>query len=182
MKDSSVQAVFLDRDGTLGGTDHVLLPGQLELFPFVQESIHRLKAAGIWVYSFTNQPLIARGEAVREDFEQELLSFGFDKVYLCPHEHGEGCLCRKPATGMLMQAANENGLDLKQCVVIGDRWKDMVAAYEAGCNRVLVKTGAGQREWDKYQNDEFFGSWKAAVPHFIAEDLNDAVRWVFERS
>jgi hypothetical protein len=60
-----------------------------------------------------------------KDFEKELTSFGFDKVYICPHQHNEGCSCRKPAIGMLIQAAKENNLDLKQCVVIGDRWTDL---------------------------------------------------------
>ncbi|MBP1947079.1 histidinol phosphatase-like enzyme [Virgibacillus litoralis] len=94
------------------------------------------------IISFTNQPGISRGEAKREEFESELKGFGFDKVYLCPHQQNEGCNCRKPSTGMLLQAAEDNNLNLNQCFVIGDRWTDMLAAKDAGCIQVLVKTGA----------------------------------------
>lgn len=46
---------------------------------------------------------------------------------------------------MLLQAANENDLDLRKCVVIGDRWTDLVSAQEAGCIKILVQTGAGKK-------------------------------------
>lgn len=46
-------------------------------------------------------------------------------LYLCPHEHNSGCNCRKPLPGMLLHAAEENDLDIKKCVVIGDRWTDL---------------------------------------------------------
>ncbi|GAA0458403.1 HAD-IIIA family hydrolase [Alkalibacillus silvisoli] len=137
------KAIFIDRDGTIGGTDKVVFPRDFQLYPFVGNSIYKLKKLGNPIFSFTNQPGISRGEATREDFERELIGFGFDKVYLCPHQHNEGCQCRKPSTGMLIQAAKENNLNLKECVVIGDRWTDMLAAQEAGCIKVLVKTGAG---------------------------------------
>lgn len=182
MKLSSIQAVFLDRDGTIGGTDHVILPGDFRLFPFVPDSIDSLKASGTRIYSFTNQPMIADGEAMSEDFESELLSFGFDKVYLCPHKHGEGCHCRKPSSGMLVKAAEENALELKRCVVVGDRWTDMVAAQAVGCIKVLVKTGSGQRDLEQYRNNKYFGDWLEAYPDFIAKDVNDAVKWILENN
>ncbi|MDO3410579.1 hypothetical protein QWJ34_12475 [Saccharibacillus sp. CPCC 101409] len=95
----SLQAVFIDRDGTIGGTDRVILPGAFTLFPYVQQSMDLLKRLKIPIFSFTNQPEISRGEAAQEDFVAELLGFGFDQVYLCPHEHGTQRGCRKPAPG-----------------------------------------------------------------------------------
>lgn len=174
------QAVFIDRDGTLGGTDRLVLPGDFELFPQVQISIDSLRAAGMLICSFTNQPGITRGEAAKDEFEAELLGFGFDKIYLCAHEHGAGCPCRKPSPGMLLKAAEENNLDLRKCFVIGDRWTDMVAAKEDGCKKVLVKTGAGAKELEKFNNNEYFGKWKEAYPDFIATDFNKVVRWILE--
>ncbi|MFB4322493.1 HAD-IIIA family hydrolase [Paenibacillus sp. CR_12] len=174
------QAVFIDRDGTLGGTDRVVLPGEFELYPKVKDSIQSLRAAGMLICSFTNQPGIARGEATMGEFESELSAFGFDKIYLCGHEHGADCECRKPSAGMLLKAAEDNHLDLAKCYVIGDRWTDMVAAKEAGCKKALVMTGAGAKELEKYNNHEFFGKWKDAYPDFIATDLNEAVTWILE--
>lgn len=176
-----IQAIFIDRDGTIGGSDEVTLPGTFELFPSSYSALELLKRNKIPVFSFTNQPGISRGESKLNDFVSELTLFGFDKVYICPHQHGEvGCTCRKPSPGMLFRAAQENNLELEDCVVIGDRWTDMIAAKRAGCIRVLVKTGSGSKDLAKYQSNQFFGEWLEAVPDYIADDLLDAVNWLLK--
>ncbi|MBS8263670.1 HAD-IIIA family hydrolase [Mesobacillus boroniphilus] len=177
----NIQAVFIDRDGTLGGSDKVIYPGDFELYPGVQESIKLLKDNNILVYSFTNQPGIANGEAAVGQFETELKSFGFDKAYICPHRHDGGCSCRKPSAGLLEKAAEENELDLRQCVVIGDRWTDMLAGNEVGCLKILVKTGSGQEAYDKYINKQYFGRWGEIQLDFFASDLNEAISWLMRR-
>ncbi|GGH88255.1 histidinol-phosphate phosphatase family protein [Pullulanibacillus pueri] len=133
------------------------------------------------ICSFTNQSGISRGEVTSEEYEQELKGFGFDRVYLCPHQHHEECRCRKPSIGMLLQAAKENNLDLKDCVVIGDRWTDMLAASEVGCLKILVITGAGKEALNKYQNHEYFGQWSMVSPDFVARDFQEAANWVLSR-
>lgn len=175
-----IEAVFIDRDGTIGGSNEVVYPGEFELFPFTLKSMEMLKNAGILVFSFTNQPGIARGEAQLDDFLNELNSFGFNKIYICPHQHGEGCTCRKPSPDMLIKAAKDNNLELKNCVVIGDRWTDMLAAEQAGCTKILVKTGSGEKDLSKYQNNQFFGKWLEAAPDYAAENLLDAVNWLLK--
>lgn len=172
------KAIFIDRDGTIGGTDRVVYLGEFQLFPFVNESIYKLKSLGNLIFSFTNQPGIARGEATIEDFEKELKGIGFDKVYLCPHQHNEGCQCRKPSPRMLIQAAKEYNLNLKECVVIGDRWTDMLAAQKAGCIKILVKTGAGEEDFKKYRNQEYYGKYAEVSPDYFASDFQDAVEWI----
>lgn len=174
----NIQAVFIDRDGTIGGSEEVIYPGEFQLFPNVQESIQQLKKAGVLICSFTNQPGVSKGESTFDSFDHELRSFGFDRVYLCPHEHHEGCTCRKPSSGMLKKAAEENNLDLKKCVVIGDRWTDLLAADEVGCTKILVKTGSGKAAFTKYHNGEFIGRWGEVKPDFVAEDFNEAVKWL----
>jgi len=175
---SNIQAVFIDRDGTIGGSDRVIYPGEFNLFPGVAESILILKKNGVLICSFTNQPGISAGETTTESFMEELTGFGFDHVYLCPHAHGGGCECRKPSSGMLIKAARDLSLDLGRCVVIGDRWTDLLAAENAGCKKVLVKTGSGKEAYDKYIKNEYFGRWGEVKPDFVAEDLNEAVRWL----
>ena len=173
-----IQAVFIDRDGTIGGSDEVIYPGEFELFPDVAESIQQLKKSGALLCAFTNQPGISKGEASLDSFEKELIGIGFDKIYLCPHQHDEGCQCRKPSPEMLKQAAKDYNLDLAKCVVIGDRWTDLLAADEAGCKKVLVKTGSGTEAFTKYMNKEFFGRWGEVKPDFVAEDVNEAISWL----
>ncbi|MEK3888062.1 HAD-IIIA family hydrolase [Bacillus sp. FSL K6-3431] len=76
-------------------------PGEFELFPDVAESLQQLKKSGILICSFTNQPGISQGEASFQSFEKELKDIGFDRIYLCPHQHNDGCQCRKPSPEML---------------------------------------------------------------------------------
>lgn len=176
----NIQAAFIDRDGTIGGSDQVEYPGDFKLFDGIKESLQLLKKAGISLYSFTNQPGISQGICTYDDFEKEILGFGFDKIYLCPHEHQEGCQCRKPSSFMLKKAAEENELDLKNCVVIGERWTDLLAADDAGCIKILVKTGGGMVAFNKYTKHEFVGRWGEVRPDYIAEDLNGAVKWLLD--
>ncbi len=175
------QAIFIDRDGTIGGSDQVVLPGEFQFFPYAKQVLEELKQAGKLVFAFTNQPVISEGKVTREDYERELKQFGFDSVYLCPHHHVEGCPCRKPSPEMLHQAAREYHLRLNECAVIGDRWTDMLAAHEAGCIKVLVKTGAGEGVYHKYQNQAFFGKWAEVSPDFVADNIKEAVNWLLSK-
>lgn len=173
-----LQAVFLDRDGTIGGSDQVEYPGEMVLYPYTLNAIKVLKDSGIAVYSFTNQPGIANGVVQAIDFEAELTPYGFDGNYICPHKHDEGCKCRKPSAGMLIQASVEKNLDLRRCAVIGDRWTDLMAANEVGAIKIIVKTGAGEAAISKYIKNEYHGSWSTVTPDYIAEDLSAAVNWL----
>ncbi|WLD95353.1 HAD-IIIA family hydrolase [Alkalihalobacillus sp. AL-G] len=160
----------------MGGGDTVHYPGDFKLFSFSQNLINMLKEKGIKVFSFTNQPGTSNGLANEADFIKESESFGFDDVYLCPHHHSVGCACRKPGTGMLLEAAEKHALDLKRCVVIGDRWSDIVAASTVGATKILVKTGAGNDSLNKHRH-----LWTDTQPDYIAEDLKDAVEWMFSK-
>ncbi|WP_347321225.1 kinase [Rossellomorea sp. RS05] len=166
------QALFIDRDGTLGGSSEIEYPGEFEMFPCSVTALKRIKETGIPILSFTNQPGIAARHELKEEFEQELKMFGFDGVYICPHEERERCGCRKPEIGMLKEAAADRGLDLTKCAVIGDRWKDMLAGKKAGCTTVLVRTGAGESEWQKNRMN------LEGTVDYVAEDLQEATRWL----
>ncbi|MEF2965843.1 HAD-IIIA family hydrolase [Paenibacillus sp. M1] len=172
------QAVFIDRDGTIGGTGRFLHPRDFVLFPGAQESINSLKRAGLKVFAFTNQNRISRGAATVEEFISQFNTYGFDDSFICPHGKYEGCNCRKPKPGMLFAAAEKYGLDLSRCVVIGDVGDtDMLAAHFAGAKKVLVRTGWGEGSLSVDRD-----KWKEVEPDFIASDINEAVKWVLERN
>ncbi|KFM98843.1 HAD-IIIA family hydrolase [Bacillus clarus] len=173
---TNIQAIFIDRDGTIGGDTTIHYPGSFTLFPFTRDSLHKLKAQHIKLFSFTNQPGIADGKATASDFIQELKAFGFDDIYLCPHRHGEGCECRKPSTGMLLQAAEKYELDLTTCVVIGDRWTDIVAGAKVNAITILVQTGAGHDALYTYRDQ-----WAHIEPNYIAENFEDATNWILKQ-
>lgn len=47
-----------------------------------------------------------------------------------------------------------------------------------GCIKVLVKTGAGEKVFIKYQNDEYYGQWAKVSPDFVADNFKNAVDWI----
>ncbi|MEC5425799.1 HAD-IIIA family hydrolase [Virgibacillus sp. C22-A2] len=171
-----IEAVFLDRDGTIGGDDTVHFPGSFELFPHSQELISKLKKDEIKVFSFTNQPGISEGKATSQEFIDELTKFGFDDTFICPHSHNEGCSCRKPNTGMLLKGAEKYKLNIENCIVIGDRWSDLVAASKANCIKILVKTGAGNSALN-----EHYDKIKDIDIEYIAENIKDAIDWLYRQ-
>lgn len=138
-------AAFLDRDGVLN-IDHGYAhrPEQLEWVAGAPRAVQLLNEAGYLVFVVTNQAGVARGlydEAAITRFHahmQDALAVcgaHIDAFYYCPH-HPEGvikelavrCLCRKPGTGMLEQAAREWPIDPSRSFMIGDRDSDMAAA------------------------------------------------------
>ncbi|MED5102776.1 HAD-IIIA family hydrolase [Niallia circulans] len=171
-----IEAVFLDRDGTIGGDDTVHYPGKFTLFSDSQQQISKLKEDGIKVLSFTNQPGISEGKATSQEFMEELTKFGFDDIFICPHSQSEGCNCRKPNTGMLINGAEKYKLNLKNCVVIGDRWSDMLAASKTNSIKILVKTGAGHSALN-----EHYEKIKDIEIEYIAEDIKDAIDWLYSQ-
>lgn len=157
------RAVFLDRDGTINEEREYLW--RTEDFCFIDgvvEAIKILKSSGYLVVVVTNQSGIGRGYYSEQDLERlhrhmqnELQSCGtgVDAYYFCPHHplHGRGtygleCDCRKPLPGMLLQAADELGIDLEHSWMVGDKRADMEAGLAAGCRSILVKTGYGAEE------------------------------------
>ncbi|WP_410501291.1 HAD-IIIA family hydrolase [Exiguobacterium acetylicum] len=170
---NSIQAIFLDRDGTIGGDATVHYPGTFTLFPHVASLMQRLRDQGVLLIAFTNQPGISKGFAREEEFRTELQDFGFDDMLICPHAAEDRCSCRKPSPDLLLQAQAKYNLRLEQCVVIGDRWSDMVAAARAGCIKILVRTGAGESSIRDYADRV-----KQANVDYIADDLTDAIAWL----
>ncbi len=169
-----IEAIFIDRDGTIGGDHTIHYPGEFKIFPLSKKLIHQLKSDGINVFSFTNQPGISEGKATIHDFTEELTRFGFDDVFICPHSPTEGCRCRKPGIGMLLHAAEKHNLTLENCMVIGDRWSDMLAASSANCKKILVKTGAGLTSLNEHGEKR-----KDVELDYVAENLADAIDWLY---
>jgi D,D-heptose 1,7-bisphosphate phosphatase len=185
-------AVFLDRDGTIN--EHVGLvsrPEQLQLIPGAASALKRLKAAGAKLLLITNQPVVARemideaGLGLIHDRLQELLAHegaSLDAIFYCPHHpethHSEAsnpyyrreCDCRKPKPGMILEAAEEFGVDMGASYFVGDSTRDIAAASAAGCIPLLVKTGTGGAD----------GACPDAEPEAVLNNLSDAVQWILD--
>ena len=140
------RALFIDRDGTLiTDVGYPRDPALVEPIAGAIDALRELQASFVPVI-ISNQSGIARGlitcaearavhERVVELFARA--GVGFAGAYYCPHAPDAGCACRKPAPGLLLDAARELGLDLARSVMIGDRPSDLAAGRAAGCGRVI---------------------------------------------
>lgn len=137
-------AVLFDRDGTLvHDVPYNGDPALVELRPDALPALARLRAAGVKVGLVTNQSGVALGligadqvEAVNTRVAE--LAGPFDAVVWCPHGPDDGCGCRKPAPGMVLEAARSLGVPPERCAVVGDTGADVGAALAAGARGVLV--------------------------------------------
>lgn len=169
------RAVFLDRDGVLvrtlvgeGAPRSARTVGELELLPDVEEACTLLKEAGFVLVVVTNQPEIARGsvnvETVMRQNDVLRAALPLDEIVVCPHDDQDGCVCRKPQPGMLVDAAARLDLDLGSSFMVGDRWRDVEAGRRAGCRVIFVDRGH-----DEQQGPE---------PDAVVPSLEDAARWI----
>lgn len=155
-------ALFLDRDGVINHEVGYLHRAQdvtwVEgIFSLARTAIR----LGYKLVVVTNQSGIARGYYTMADF-QSLMDWmraefaaqqaPLDAVYLCPYhpEHGVGeyrreHIDRKPGPGMLLRAARDLSLDLKQSVMVGDRCSDIAAANAAGLRQAFLISGTETR-------------------------------------
>jgi D-glycero-D-manno-heptose 1,7-bisphosphate phosphatase len=183
-----VKAVFLDRDNTLIANDGDLGdPRKVVVREGVPAALRQLREAGYLLIVVTNQGGVARGKYSEQDVDAvhqriaELVDAeaGYDglidRFYYCPY-HPEGTVAeyrrehpwRKPQPGMLVQAARDLDLDLKQCWMIGDQARDVQAGAAAGCRTMLVSADAE--------------AGKAARPTRAAPDFAAAVKSILNGS
>jgi histidinol-phosphate phosphatase family protein len=146
------EAVFFDRDGTLVvDVPYNGDPDLVEVVPGARAALARLRDAGIATAVVSNQSGVARGlidrdqvEAVNARIEELLGPMG--PWEWCPHGPEDGCPCRKPRPGLVLQAARALGIDPQRVAVIGDIGADVEAAHAAGARAVLVPTVTTRNE------------------------------------
>lgn len=171
-------AVFLDRDGVLVATEvragkpiAALTLDDFAILSAAPAAVTALKAAGFVTVVVTNQPELARGNvdsATMDAMHARLrAAMPIDAVYVCPHDSGDRCGCRKPAPGMLTQAAADLDLDLPASYMVGDRWRDVGAGRAAGCTTVLIECGYDEPE--------------SLEPDLTARDVADAAAQILDR-
>ena len=187
------RAVFLDRDGVInrmvydaefGTVDSPATPDQLELLPNVGAAIAELNQLDLRVIVVSNQPGIAKGrfttallEATTQKLLQNVRAAGgvIDAVRYCLHhpeakraEYRAHCDCRKPAAGLLFNAAQEFALDLARSFMVGDGVSDILSGQRAGTRTIFVSPRKC------YVCDEL--ARQGVQPDYIVADLAEAVQ------
>ena len=171
------KAVFLDRDGVLNRA--IIKNGkpyppasldELAIIEDVSAALEMLRESGYLLIGATNQPDVARGTTAKELVEKIntvlLNELPLLDIKVCYHDDADGCDCRKPSPGLLLQAADEYDIDLTRSVMIGDRWKDIDAGKHAGCQTIWINRGYLE---------------KSPVPDFVTSSLLEAANWIKER-
>jgi D-glycero-D-manno-heptose 1,7-bisphosphate phosphatase len=175
-------AVFLDRDGTLNRSvvrDGKPFPpatlSEFSLFDGVAADCARLKAAGYALVVATNQPDVGRGtqqQSVIEAMHARLLELvpSLDRIEVC-YDPGRGVPSarRKPAPGMLLDAAKALNLDLARSWMVGDRAGDIDAGHAAGCRTIFIDWGYAEPP-------------PANAPHFTVKSFTAAVGIILAQS
>jgi len=180
-------ALFLDKDGTLlDDVPYNVAPSSMRFAPGAREALILLAAHPVPLFVISNQSGVALGKfrysalnKVEAQLQRMFVECGatLSGVYWCAH-HPQGtvaryatmCVCRKPAPGLLLRAADEHRLDLSRSWFIGDILDDVEAGNRAGCRTVLLDVGH-ETEW-------FAGVQR--VPTARARDLRAAVRLVLD--
>jgi D-glycero-D-manno-heptose 1,7-bisphosphate phosphatase len=154
---SGNRAVFIDKDGTLvEDVPYNVDPALLRFTPHAMDGLRLLARQGYKLIVVTNQPGLAYGRFTRAALAQlhaALAGMMADEhvpladFYACPHAPGpagrvSACLCRKPAPGLLHQAARAHAIDLRRSWMIGDILDDIEAGQRAGCRTVLLDVGS----------------------------------------
>ena len=172
--------VLLDRDGTVIEDKHYLHdPDEVELLPGAVAGLSRMRDLGFGLILVTNQSGVGRGyfthdqvRAVNERLAGMLAEHGleFDGIFYCPHEPEKECDCRKPAPGLVIQAAATLQFDPTESYMIGDKACDVGLGRAVGATTILVRTGKGAVEEPACLD--------AGLVDFVARDLVDAASFI----
>ena len=191
------RAVFIDKDGTLVvDVPYNVDPARVEFTPHAVEALRLLDRAGYALFVVTNQPGLAAGRFSRSEFArlqralidriQNEAGVALAGFYTCPHAPAPraalACLCRKPAPGMLRQAARAHRIDLARSWMIGDILDDVEAGRRAGCRSVLLDVG-NETVWRRsplrepdHRALDLFEAAQHIVATAAAEPATDPVR------
>ena len=144
------KALFIDRDGTIiKDVPYSADPGKIVIYDDAVDLMNNYGKKGYLIVIVTNQSGINRGYFSAKELEKfnsvltgMLKSRGVrvDAIYFCPHKPDENCRCRKPETGMIMDAVSDLGIDVKHSVMAGDRDDmDGELARRTGMKFILLK-------------------------------------------
>jgi len=148
------KAIFLDKDGTLvdGSGYPEIIPADDLMKERVVRGLIKLKNQGFKLIIVSNQSWVSKGRLTKNDVENIFKSLinklkkfeiEIDDYFYCPHKREENCNCKKPSTGMILEAVKKHNLDLSCSYMIGDSDDDILMAKKLNLKTVLVTTGLG---------------------------------------
>lgn len=143
--------LFLDRDGVINERlpgDYVKNTGEFRFTEGTLEALRLLAPLFKYIVVVTNQQGIGKGVMTEADLYRihthmlnEVSRHGgrIDGVYHCPDLAEDNPACRKPNTGMALQAQRQfPGIDFRYSVMVGDSDSDMEFGTRLGMKCVRI--------------------------------------------
>lgn len=152
---NNIKAVYLDRDGVVNHESDAFIKTPEEWIPLpgAIDAIVRLSRLDVIIAICTNQSGIARRIISAQSLamiHRRLIdcvhSAGgrVDSIRYCPHGPDDGCLCRKPLPGMILDLNRNFNVAANNVIMVGDAARDLESAQLAGVHPVLVRSGRGR--------------------------------------
>lgn len=145
------KALFWDRDGVVnelvkrdGGYYSPRVFSEFKLYDSVKAVISHSMSMGYLNIIVSNQPDISREKMLDTELEKMtnyiFSNFTFNDIFYCKHADRDNCSCRKPLSGLFLNAQLKWEINFSKSILIGDSWKDIFAAENVGVNPVLLRT------------------------------------------
>ncbi len=115
------------------------------LYEHVEQTLQTLKNAGLALACITNKP---------EQFTEVLLENINIAQYFSLVVSGDTLPTKKPHPGPLLHAAQEFGVHIDECLMVGDSKSDIEAAKQAGCPVVALSYGYNHGEDIRLHNPD----------------------------
>jgi D,D-heptose 1,7-bisphosphate phosphatase len=164
------KAIFIDRDGTfIEDVGYLKMLEDLRFIPRAVNALQIFHQLGYLNIVITNQSAVARGilspkelNKIHQKMKTLTKDEGgiIDDIFYCPHlpegrisPYNVECECRKPKTGLLMEAVQKHKLNLEECIVVGDKKSDLELARNAGIRGILVLTGYGMKAQNEFEGE-----------------------------
>lgn len=176
----SNRAVFFDKDGVIVDGSMYPIPPKADLLKEAIPGLVALAKTDFELIVVSNQSWIAKGKLTKDEVErifQELSlkiknqGSRLDAYYYCPHGSKEGCDCRKPKPGLILQAAKEHRIDISRSYMVGDMTMDILAGKRAGLTTILVRTCVGGKD----------GEYEV-TPDFVVDDFSAAAKLILSKA
>lgn len=169
------KAFFFDRDGVInysvnrfekeynrviGGAP--LRLEELKFKPNIKNVFDYVRENGFIPIIVTNQPDWIKKKLLINEYERittkicETLKINRSQLFECFHKEGYSleCLCRKPKSGLFLMAKGLYDLDLNKSWIVGDSWKDIMAAHNAGIlNSLFFQDSSKDNSLIRYKKD-----------------------------
>jgi D-glycero-D-manno-heptose 1,7-bisphosphate phosphatase len=170
------KAIFWDRDGTLVELVHrgnqltsAWNLSEIRYLPDAKETITKAHNFGYLNFIVTNQPHVHYGDITLEECLEinnaikARLWVDESVMALVPGDEDY-----KPNAGMINKLIKIYDVDVSQSYMIGDRWKDVLAGYNAGLSTIYVG-----KDYDASYQENKHGTFELVEPNYKVEKLLD---------